>query len=123
MIVKALLQYRNTPLKHINRSPAQLLLGRTLRDGIPQLKSVYRVSSQWQVFIREREKSMAKTQSQSKEYHDSYPVKDYTQLAVGQHVVCQNVRNKKWDRTGVILEANNFRQYKVKLDGSGSLIT
>ena len=44
-IVKSLLQYRNTPLKHIDKSPAaQILLGRKLRDGIPQPKIAYQIS-------------------------------------------------------------------------------
>ena len=30
----ALLQYHNTPLREINRSPAQLATGRQLRDGV-----------------------------------------------------------------------------------------
>ena len=121
MIVKALLQYRNTPLKTIALSPAQLLLGRSLRDGIPQLKQAYRVSPHWQSFIREREKSMANEQLKSKDYHDSHPTKDHSKLAVGQNVACQNVRNKKWDRKGVIVEVDKFRQYKVNVRGSGRI--
>ena len=73
--VKALLQYRNIPLKHISLYPAHLLLGRTLRDGIPQPKRTYQISPHWQVFIRKREKSMATEQLHSKEYHDRHSIK------------------------------------------------
>ena len=120
-IVSALLQYRNTPLKNVSLSPAQLLLGRNLRDSIPQLSTAYRVSPQWEANIRERERSMATEQQNSKEYHDSQPTRNYNQLAVGQTVSCQNVKNKKWDRTGTIVEVNQFRQYKVKMHGSGRI--
>ena len=34
-IAKALLQHRNTPLRGVNKSPAQLALGRDLRDSLP----------------------------------------------------------------------------------------
>ena len=37
-VVCALLQYRNTPDRDCQLSPAQILFGRTLRDGLPQLK-------------------------------------------------------------------------------------
>lgn len=121
MIAEALLQYRNTPLKTIALSPAQLLLGRSLRDGIPQLKQAYQVSPHWQSFIREREKSMSNEQLKSKAYYDSHPTKDHSKLAVGQNVACQNVKNKRWDRRGIIVEVDKFRQYKVKLHGSGRI--
>ena len=118
-IVTALLQYRNTPLKNISSSPAQLLLGKPLRDGIPQPKCAFRVSPHWDSFIRAWEKSMAKKQLHSKIYHDSHQICNHNELSVGQNVVCQNVRTKKWDITGVIIEADKFRQYKIKLHGSG----
>ena len=31
----------------------------------------------------------------------------------------QNVQSKLWDRTGVVVEAKDYRQYLVRLDGSG----
>ena len=54
-IALALMQYRNTPLKGTDKSPAQLLLGRQLRDGIPQPIESYKISDHWQHFIRQRE--------------------------------------------------------------------
>ena len=41
-VARALLQYRNTPLPDLNLSPAQILLHRNLRDGIPSHPSHYR---------------------------------------------------------------------------------
>ena len=119
--MKALLQYRNTPLKSSNKSPAQLLLGRKLRDGIPQPKTAYKISPHWQSFARKREKSLAQEKLRSKTYHDSHQVRSYDPLTVGQNVACQNVRNKKWDRTGVVIEVSGFRQYRVKINGSGRI--
>ena len=39
----------------------------------------------------------------------------------GNSVLVQNQANKTWDRTGIIVEARDNRQYLVKLDGSGRL--
>ena len=50
-LTKALLQYRNTPLKGCSKSPAQLLLGRKLIDSVPQPASGHKVSSQWEYFF------------------------------------------------------------------------
>ena len=120
-VAAALLQYRNTPLKNINLSPAQLLLGRSLRDSVPQPSTAYKVSSRWEAQLRARERSIAKENIDSKVYHDRQPTKNYNNLTSGQVVSCQNVRNRKWDRTGEIVKALPFRQYQVKMHGSGRL--
>ena len=43
----ALLQYHNTPLREVNKSPAQLATGRQLRDGVPAEKQHYKVNENW----------------------------------------------------------------------------
>lgn len=120
-IMRALLQYRNTPLKNINKSPAQILLGRQLRDGIPQQPEKYRINPQWTIISRLREKGMADEKIRSKKYHDSHGVKTYDPITTGQQVACQNTRNKKWDRTGIVIEQRPHRQYIIKLNGSGRI--
>ena len=40
---RAIIAYRNTPLPDINMSPAQILLHRNLRDGIPVHPQHYRM--------------------------------------------------------------------------------
>ena len=42
-------------------------------------------------------------------------------LAKGDTVLCQNVRTKKWDRSSAIVEVGDYRQYLVKMDGSGRI--
>ena len=34
-VAQTLLQYQNTPLRGINKSPVELALGRSLRDTVP----------------------------------------------------------------------------------------
>ena len=42
-VAQALLQYRNTPLRGINKSPAELALGRSLRDTVPLPRQRYKI--------------------------------------------------------------------------------
>ena len=119
-VAHALLQYRNTPLREVNKSPAELALGRQLRDTIPLPRHRYKVSPQWAVHLQNREKAIFNSSSKSKEQYDEHS-HNLQQLNVGDKVRCQNARSKKWDRAGEIKEINGHRQYTVKLDGSGRL--
>ena len=92
-----------------------------MKDLLPQPKESYFISSQWQSFIRNREKSLAQDKLHSKTYYDSHQVKNHDPLTVGQQVACQNTRSRRWDRTGLIIEVCDFRQYKVKINGSGRI--
>ena len=42
-------------------------------------------------------------------------------LAIGDTVLCQNNKTKKWDWVACIVEFKGYRQYVVKLAGSGRL--
>ena len=44
-----------------------------------------------------------------------------SELKVSDHVLCQNVRTKKWDRRGVIVEVKTKRQYLIRMCGSGRI--
>ena len=35
--------------------------------------------------------------------------------------VCQNTRNRKWDKSGIVTDVGDHRQYKIKMDGSGRI--
>ena len=56
----ALLQYLNTPLRDIDRSPAQLAMGRQLRDGVPAVTCRLKVDRFWGQTLRERERQMGR---------------------------------------------------------------
>ena len=117
-IAKALLQHRNTPLRGINKSPAQLALGRDLRDSLPLPRERYKISSHWAHHIRKREVSMNNSNTHIKELYDKHS-KTLNDLNLGDNVLCQNTRNNKWDREGIIIEKHLNRQYTVKMKGSG----
>ena len=56
--VRAILQYRNTPLPELGLSPAQLLLHRQLRDSVPSHPKHYRLHKEWVVSAQERDPSI-----------------------------------------------------------------
>ena len=121
-VAKALLQYRNTPLREINKSPAELALGRQLRDTLPIPRERYKVHNHWAQYLREREHLMSQANDTTKIKYDEHS-KELSQLTQGDTVLCQNTRSKKWDKSGVILETGKYRQYTVKMDGSSRLST
>lgn len=56
---QAILQYRNTPIPEIGLSPAQILLHRQLRDGVPTNPKLLRPHKEWAISAEEREKAFA----------------------------------------------------------------
>ena len=58
-VAQALLQYRNTPLRDGGASPAQLALGRHIRDTIPLPQQRYKIDPSWSKMLNKREASMA----------------------------------------------------------------
>ena len=117
---KALMQFRNTPLRDINKSPAELALGRPIRDVLPLPLHRYRINPCWARHLNERELSMtARNQSAKDKYDQS--AKSLKDLAVGDEVICQDVRRKKWDKSGTIVALKGNRQYSIKMEGSGRL--
>ena len=42
-------------------------------------------------------------------------------LLPGTKVRVQNQANREWDRTGTVVEVLRYRQYTIRLDGSGRL--
>ncbi|XP_064089208.1 uncharacterized protein LOC135203410 [Macrobrachium nipponense] len=57
----AILQYLNTPPKGFDKSPAQLAIGRQLRDGVPTPRQHYKVERHWDEIIQKRELQMAES--------------------------------------------------------------
>ena len=120
-VTSALLQYHNTPLREGDKSPAQLLLGRQLRDGVPVSATHLMVQQHWKDDLDQRERMMAeKAERLQKSKKTTWPL---PKLAVGQHVRIQDSVTKRWNRTGVITRIlRPIRQYTVRLDGSGRLV-
>ncbi|XP_064111398.1 uncharacterized protein LOC135218881 [Macrobrachium nipponense] len=119
---RAILQYRNTPLRDIDKSPAQLAMGRQLRDSVPMIKSYHKITEQWANIMIDREEKMGKHLGNVKLRHDS-SAKRLRPLQTGTTVAVQNVVSKAWDRIAKVIEMKGDRQYVIKLDGSGRIST
>ena len=122
-VSRALLQYRNTPLQEINLSPAQILYGRMLKDHTPTLPELCGIRPEWRLQAEEREFALRKRNSKMIERYNR-GTRTLPELDISDHVAVQNQRghySKRWDKTGKIVEKLPFRQYKIRMDGSGRI--
>ena len=115
----ALLQYRNTPLRGSNRSPAQLIAGRQLRDGVPAVREHYKIQQVWYQDIEDRKTAVA--EAHEKILAGRGVQRTLDPIAKGCRVFLQNPVSKEWDRSGTVTEALENRQYLVRLDVSGRI--
>ena len=53
--VKAMLTYRNTPVRGLNVSPAEILFNKKLRDGAPIIPGKYIPRKEWVGMLSDRE--------------------------------------------------------------------
>lgn len=127
--VRALLMYRNTPDPGCKLSPAQVLLGRPLRDSLPYINKQImafnnpQVNSQWRDAWEAKEDALrtryVKTLENLSEHSRTLPP-----LRHGDQVLLQNQRGrfpKKWDHSGMIVETKPNDQYVVRVSGSRRL--
>ena len=121
-VSRALLTYRNTPLQDCSISPAELLYGRTLRDHLPMSpQHQMSVLPKWKEIRNAREAVLSSRMIERAE-ESSQTRNPLKALNPGQHVLIQNGEGRKrWDRSGLVVQALPYRQYRVKYDGSGRL--
>ena len=120
-VLRALLQYRNTPDPDTGLSPAEIIFGRKIRDFTPVLPGHYKPSPEWRHTLQLREKVLSRRHVRN---HEKWS--EHTQrlppLKVGDHVYIQNQLGnhpKKWDKSGIVVEVRQNHQYVVKTNGSG----
>ena len=99
---RAILQYRNTPLPDIELNPAQILLHHQLRDSVPAHPAHYQPHKEWVLTAEERERALSKRNHLLVENHNA-TARTLRPLVLGTNVVAQG-ENKKWERTGRIVE-------------------
>ena len=94
-IAQGLLQYRNTPLQNAaGKSPAQLALGRELRDMLPLPTHRYRISDHWKDFLISREHLMSNANDRiATEWNKS--AKMLPAINNGIDVVCRNPKSTR----------------------------
>ena len=119
-VTRALLQYRNTPLRGLEDSPAEVIFGRRLRDGLPTPTSS---RPEWKRLRILRELSAARLHARVEDRYNEH-TKLLRPLDVGNVVLIQNQTGscpRRWDSTGLIVEKLANRQYRIKVHGSGRI--
>lgn len=120
---RAILQYRNTPDPATRQSPASCIFGRPVRDLIPILPGKYQPHSTWTENLDIRERALRNRHELASERWTEH-TRSLPPLAKGIHVRIQNQLGhhpNKWDRTGIVIEALPFNQYRIRMDGSGRM--
>ena len=120
---RAMLIYRNSIDPETKASPALIVFGRPIRDPIPMPLGKYCPHITWQETMVNREIALAKRHSREHEKW-SANTRELKPLEIGDNVYVQNlVGNQplRWERTGIVIEIRPFKQYGVKLDGSGRI--
>ena len=70
--------------------------------------------------MRERDKVLSVFNELTKSKYD-VQAREKETLVKGDTVLCQNIYTKKCNRSGVIIEIGDYRQYLVKMYGSGTI--
>lgn len=127
-LIKALLQYRNTPDPDCNISPAQVIFGRPLRDSLSFVNRLEKYTNPhirplWREAWASKEEALRTRMTRSTESLNEH-ARPLPPLKAGERCFVQNQTGnhpKKWDRTGTIVEQGHHNQYLIKIDGSGRL--
>ena len=132
-VTRGILQLRNTPESDSGLSPAQILLGRSLRDALPLIPPIPRftsifddksaVNKVWKDVWSAKEQALKSRLAKQVERLEkgSHELKP---LSVGDMVRVQNQTGShpnKWDKTGVVMQVGGNNQYLVRIDGSRRL--
>ena len=132
-VTRAMLQLRNTPEGDSGLSPAQVLMGRTLRDTLPLTPPIPRnvtvfddcspVSRVWKdVWLAKEDALKSRLSKQTERLVDG--ARQLKPLSVGDSVRIQNQTGShptKWDKTGVVMQIGENDKYVVRVDGSRRL--
>ena len=107
----ALLEWRNTPMEHLNLSPAQLMFSRRCRTMVPRLQSALAPKTPANV-NHGREKRQDK---QTKQYNKH--TKELCPLQINQSVRLQVPGTTDWV-PGKVIARHGFRKYDVTVGDS-----
>lgn len=103
----AILDYRNTPLEQVNKSPAQLMMGRRLKTTLPTTSAL----------LKPADSATIKTQLQTRQasqayYYNKNSGRELHSLQRGDPVRIQ--QGKKWAPAKVINQHSSPRSYVVQ---------
>ncbi|PFX27310.1 Uncharacterized protein K02A2.6 [Stylophora pistillata] len=108
----ALLDYRTTPLEGVNLSPAQLLMGRRLRNKLPSLRYLLTPTAYNHQDIMQR---LNQQKANQKFYHDSKSASELPPLRPGSQVrMAPSPGSKMWNPAIVVKRHISPRSYIVE---------
>lgn len=126
-VSQALFTHRNTPDRDTGLSPAYMLLGRPLKEFLPNripLKNSADLSDTWKKVANWRELALSRRSAADQEKW-SHQTRKPCPLAPGDSVMVQNTevgtKHNKWDKRGVVVRSLPFDQYEIMVDGSRRL--
>ena len=115
-VKKALLSIRNTPLS-CGRSPAELLMNRTLRDNMPRLPTLTNTKTAGsRDLMAERNK-----QKQQHDKHIHQQAHINKEFLPGQHVAIQDHVTKEWSIRGKIIQEVAPRSFDILVNNKNTL--
>ena len=107
---KGLLLFRNAPIAG-GASPSQVVFNRPTRDAIPAHRRSF--APEWQKAAGILEKRALRARELQKQHYNrsTHPL---PALHIGDSVVIQHHKSKRWSTPGVIVEVGAFRDYLIK---------
>ena len=126
--LRAILQLRNTPDPDCKVSPAEIVFGRRLKDAFSFVNRIQSfknpgIRPMWREAWRAKENALRIRFTRTMERLNSN-ARDLPPLQPGERVFVQNQTGrdpKRWDKSGLVVEAHGNDQYLIKIDGSGRL--
>jgi transposase InsO family protein len=111
----ALLDYRTTPLENINLSPAQLLMGRRVRNTLPASQDIFKPAT---YDLRKVKQHLNAQKAKQKFYYDRRKnVKELAPLNNGTSVRMETSGSKSLSPGVVVEKTDKLRSYLVKSNG------
>ena len=110
-LCRALLQYRNTPCRKDNTSPAQKLFGHPIQDTLPAHRRSF--APEWQKNYLDAEQQATDTLAKSRQFYNTH-AHSLPEIQIGSPVALQNQQSKLWDIYGTVITTGPNRRYFVK---------
>ena len=120
-VTEALLNYANTKCRILKKSPAEIALGRTLKDFYPRIPSMLRPRDGNLLSGLEKDKLQCKIRQVAGERWSEH-TKQLKPLQLGDFVMLQNLKGPhplKSDYSGEVVGLKNLHSYAVRVQPSG----
>jgi hypothetical protein len=109
-LARGIIVFRNTP-RYGGRSPAELLFGHNVKDGVPSHHRSY--DPRWRKAFRELDEIAENNKGKLEQRYDSH-AKPLQRMPVGTTVWVQHHSTKRWTIPGLIVEALPKHEYMVR---------